>query len=520
MQHARLGINVDPLNPGGRPNPAGLSPFGWVRLVLRWGQTCDAYVTACIAAGLNVLAVLGSESFTDHSNRGPEILRYAERYADRVTAWQIGNEMDIDTPSSWTLPVDQYVALFEQCDRLIRDIHPTATIITGGSASGLTHYLEQCFERGMPTPDGIGVHPYGQRPDGYPHAAWGHGNLDALIERYRVFKLPLWISEYGVREEDVTWQGDQLRGQAEYVRRFTEQLLRYADVQLACLFCYSDAMVPRYGIVDRQGQEKPVWEGLRAIEVPEPQPEPAPPAAPEPAPEAPSDELAIGPGVEAYLAAHPEVGVAVGSEEYLSAGYSITETTQALLFYSKYSNTVRRIRLEEAVEAPHQPGVLPPVLDVHGVDLSPLIAEASAQYGIEPVAILAMLKAESNLDPYAARWGVWPDISFGLCQMIVPTAAAYGIGNGQNTPENIQAVKGALFDRRTAIDVGTKHLAGNVAYVRQRKPHQTGDALILDALRVYNGGSGALDNPDWERRWAANVESYRRAIAWARSQYG
>lgn len=150
------------------------------------------------------------------------------------------------------------------------------------------------------------------------------------------------------------------------------------------------------------------------------------------------------------------------------------------------------------------------VLDTTGVDLYPLIQRAVRRYDVPTVAVLAMLIAESGLNPRAERWGVHPDISFGLSQITIETAKGYGLGDG--TLATALSVRTALFNRATAVDLGTRHLAGNLAYVRERKPQQVGDALLLDALRVYNGGGGALDNPAWEARWAANVASYRVAL--------
>ena len=89
------------------------------------------------------------------------------------------------------------------------------------------------------------------------------------------------------------------------------------------------------------------------------------------------------------------------------------------------------------------------VLDSTGYDVGPLVQDTAAEYGIPVVGLLALLKAESDLNPTAERWGTWPDVSFGLGQTTVQLAASYGIGDG--TPASADAVRRALFDRATAV---------------------------------------------------------------------
>ena len=125
-----------------------------------------------------------------------------------------------------------------------------------------------------------------------------------------------------------------------------------------------------------------------------------------------------------------------------------------------------------------------------------------------------MLQAESGLNPYAERYGVWPDVSFGYSQIIVATAAGYGVGDGSNTQANIAAVREALFDRATSIDLGARHLAGCWARAEGYEPHD------LQALVAYNSGRPRLpDDPYWTE-WAGNVRAYQSALEWARGVIG
>lgn len=145
-----------------------------------------------------------------------------------------------------------------------------------------------------------------------------------------------------------------------------------------------------------------------------------------------------------------------------------------------------------------------------------MIEGAAKTYGLPIVAVLAMLKAESGLDPDAVRYGVWPDVSGGFSQLTVETAARYGIGNGQNTQENIQAVLAMLCDRATAIDLGTRHLA---AAFRVTEGQAIGDEAIIWALAYYNAGTYAF-NPWYWSQYSQNVANYRGCLAWAHEQLG
>lgn len=145
------------------------------------------------------------------------------------------------------------------------------------------------------------------------------------------------------------------------------------------------------------------------------------------------------------------------------------------------------------------------------MDIYPLVAAAAGRYDLPATLLLAMLIAESGLNRTAARYGEWPDVSFGYCQMIVATAAGYGIGDGTNTAANIAAVRDALFDRERAIDVGARHLAGCWA---EATPYADRE---LQALIAYNSGSCQPEGNWYWQRYGGNVNAYRAALARARA---
>jgi hypothetical protein len=215
----------------------------------------------------------------------------------------------------------------------------------------------------------------------------------------------------------------------------------------------------------------------------------------------------------------PHTGLWVSPETVLDARYG---AGQGVGYHPHVRGAIQYLRRPVGFtwdDAP-TPGGLTELLDTTGHDILPYLRDASTRYDIPAFVLAALCKAESGLNPAAAREGVWPDVSYGLSQMTVATAAGYDIGDGSDSSANRAVVKALLLDRRTSINLGARHYAGNVAFVRARHPGESGDALWLNALRVYNGGGGALDNPDWERRWGGNVANYRAALEWAHEVFG
>lgn len=184
-------------------------------------------------------------------------------------------------------------------------------------------------------------------------------------------------------------------------------------------------------------------------------------------------------------------------------------------------------------------------LDAEGVNIGPLVEAAGERHGVPARGLLACLKAESNLNPSAARWGdrtfeaeanldnpdrllalvadlelrgLGTDLSFGMGQLTVGTARGYGIGDGSNDLANIFAVRTALFDRGRAIDLAAQHLAGCQAAAQTDYPDAAGDDLIILTLRAYNGGAGYGLTEDYAKHFVAHIASYERALSWANRQ--
>ncbi len=139
----------------------------------------------------------------------------------------------------------------------------TRPIVAGGLASGNPLYLQGASDAagGLPT-DAVGIHPYGQRaPDDWPDPSWGFGNMSALFDAYLVFGQPLWVTEIGTIDEPL---------QADYLENvYTLAAGPYAGlVPVVLWFCWSDAMVPPFGVLYADGTPKPSFDRYRAVAPP------------------------------------------------------------------------------------------------------------------------------------------------------------------------------------------------------------------------------------------------------------
>lgn len=223
----------------------------WVRLVL----VPDLFPSSLLAqyreAGLSVLAVLARESFPDE-DFGRQTNAYVRMHGGDVDAWQIGNEPDHVSDSSWTLTQDEYAALLFVVAGAIGRARPDAIIVGAGGASGNPDY----FRRGdiLKWLDGVACHPYGQDADACRAPAGNFGLARDLIGRYAELGLPVWVTEYGCDDRPEAADEDAC---ADYVGALTSQFMADPRVRVATHFCTTDAMVPGYGLLALDGTAKP-----------------------------------------------------------------------------------------------------------------------------------------------------------------------------------------------------------------------------------------------------------------------
>lgn len=82
-----------------------------------------------------------------------------------------------------------------------------------------------------------------------------------------------------------------------------------------------------------------------------------------------------------------------------------------------------------------------------------LICRKADEHGIDRAEFLGGAIAESALRVDAARWGIWPDVSFGLFQQTVAFADE---GNQQNTPENVAYIQNLYNNPEHSADVAAR----------------------------------------------------------------
>lgn len=230
MIHA---LAVDPRPPHATA-PLTIAQTGatMARVVLTPDFDLSVFRDGCRALGVEVLPVIARESLTDW-DAGWELPEYiwalsAYRHPGGVD-WnggpiQIGNEPDLESDSSWTMAP-------EALNRLIwasRSTWPKAQLVGPGLASGDASYLEEINLREL---SAIAAHPYGRRAPGYDLPR-EYADLVPLLESYRHFGKPLWITEYGAPAQDFDFDSERARYYAAMAT-----YLASADVEVACAFC-------------------------------------------------------------------------------------------------------------------------------------------------------------------------------------------------------------------------------------------------------------------------------------------
>jgi hypothetical protein len=238
---ASIGINV-PRDGSAPPDLIRSLGATWVRIVAVPDVDLAEALRSYRAAGIRTLLVLARESGGDYRS-------YAERYAGLVDAVEVGNEPDVDSPSSWTLRPSELGAL----GRAVRVLFPTTPLVLGGLASGQPSYLDDVD---LSWCDAIGLHPYLKDATAENDVP----DIGDLISGYAAYGRPLVITEWG-------WWGDDERRGRDEVRDMVEWAARTGDVEAFLYFCLSDAMVPPFGLLREDGTDKPAAAAFR-VEAP------------------------------------------------------------------------------------------------------------------------------------------------------------------------------------------------------------------------------------------------------------
>ncbi len=350
-----FGLNIDPNNPRGNPEPAELRALGveMVRYTFydssggdqldpRQVQFYSSKARAYHEAGIKSLVILTYDSYPNRPSPDAgdgEWDQYVERFAKRSAqiaqelapwqpAFQVWNEPDHPVHLNYvpTLRVAVFGRMLRRTYDSIKAVGPF-TVVTAGLASGNPSWLTRVMQslNGALPADAVAFHPYGQRPErNWPRPDWGFGFVGDLLNNYYRAgqQKPLWITEMGVKEEDL---GNNRQQVAEFLRRFYHTLTNsYRDkVQQLQWFCYSDGMVPTFGLVDAASNRKPAFDAYRdaatstprrpaktpprpAVTAPPPPPAFSPPPPPPIQPPAPPfSPPPVSPGLPVPLPAGP-----------------------------------------------------------------------------------------------------------------------------------------------------------------------------------------------------------------------
>lgn len=194
--------------------------------------------------GVFVLGVCARESFDGFGSWGEAFSYYQRRYGEYLGSLQVGNESDLESPSSWTMTP----AALSTLGWTARNVMPNMPLVCAGMASGQAWWLGSVDLRWC---NAIAAHPYAKdmtANNDLPDA-------DALIAQYRAYGLPVWITEWG-------WWGDEVRGEHE-VRDFVTWAERSGDIERYFHFCIDDGMVAPFGLYRADGSEKPAGRAFR-----------------------------------------------------------------------------------------------------------------------------------------------------------------------------------------------------------------------------------------------------------------
>ena len=122
------------------------------------------YLWSLIEAGIEPLLALVRETFLDQGRCRSygrcglygDLLK-AGGYGRRRARAQVGNEADLDSPSSWTMSPSALLALTYE----VRDAMPDAALVAAGLASGSRDRPRACRDI-LDLVDYVAVHPYGR----------------------------------------------------------------------------------------------------------------------------------------------------------------------------------------------------------------------------------------------------------------------------------------------------------------------------------------------------------------------
>jgi hypothetical protein len=291
-------LNIDPNNPRGNPSGDQLRDLNVemvrytyhdsssrAKLAQRRADFFRQKAREYHQAGIRSLIILSYDTFpgkpepdAPNSAWGNYIERFARR-AGQIAAllapfqpvFQVWNEPDHPGHPGYHPTVREavYGRMLRHTRNAIKAVDSNALIVTAGLATGNPSWLTRVIESqaGELPADIVAFHPYGQRPEpDWPHPDWFFGYVGNLLNAYFEAgqRRTMWITEMGSPEQDLG--GDPLQV-AEFLRRYYRAITtRFSDkVEQLFWFCYSDGMVPTFGLLDQAGNPKPALNVFRSV---------------------------------------------------------------------------------------------------------------------------------------------------------------------------------------------------------------------------------------------------------------
>ena len=290
------GVNLDELEPLGKPKSELLGNLGWVRLPYNVSNgvgsvdiqaAYDRYqplLEQYVQDGYNTILVLTHQTYGELQDKLPDwsemtdedwrqlsdelavvTCHIAKQYVGQgiATVYQIWNEQDAPSGAraSIGMSVDNYAYMVARVSQAIRAADPNALIITGGYTRGPglgAEYARQMV-RLLPRPgliDGIAFHPYGRGVEfDSPYRVFGH--IDVSIQAYsNVLRgKPVWMTEWGVLDRPLDSSSDI----AEYALSMVNYVNKWYPDRVAAMVWYAwvEDMDNGYSLVDSDERPRP-----------------------------------------------------------------------------------------------------------------------------------------------------------------------------------------------------------------------------------------------------------------------
>lgn len=234
----QLGLNVDPVH-GFTVEEILDTRAQFVRFPFWWDTGFDykTWTHALSNNGVECMAVLDKRAMTGRDSIERKMLRLRRRLPS-LYYWQIGNEPDGTEESSWSMSKQRFSRYLQAAVRVFSGRY----VIAGGLISGDANWLT---EVNVSLVDAIAVHPYTQTPE----------SALTLLDNYSRWSKPIVISEFGGQ----TGLFNNEHERAVYHSEMIQALSTHALVGMASVFCYSDAMVDGFGLVDHEGNPKETY---------------------------------------------------------------------------------------------------------------------------------------------------------------------------------------------------------------------------------------------------------------------